>query len=424
MNVLHLNTLMNGGAASGAYRLHLALKSIGINSKMIVQKKTNCDDDDVIEVPKTKLGYLEERVESMILSTLRVNHNEGQYFYLPQMLLQNNNNNIIDAIPFKPDLLIVHWTTVFANVKTFYQISKRFDIPVIWYMTDMEPMTGGCHYSFDCDGLFNSCSECPALKFPLKFFAKYWLKQKKEYIAKTNMQIVASSSYMLDKANNATVFEGKRKHLVLRGIDDKIFSPVSSRNDIRKKWGVDEDKLVIFFGAQSLTEPRKGMKVLLQALKCLYTKLEKDVQLRDSVQVVFAGRDCFKEDDILFKSKFVGFMKTQQDLASMYQLADVFVCPTLQDSGPMMASESLMCGTPVAGFKMGVLPDVVIDGETGFLADVGDAEGLAKALEKIVTLSEPDRGQMRKNCREFAEKHLTYNKQAEGILRVYESFGR
>ena len=76
MNVLHLNTFMNGGAASGAYRLHLALKSIGINSKMIVQKKTNCDDDDVIEVPKTKLGYLEERVESKILSTLRVNHNE------------------------------------------------------------------------------------------------------------------------------------------------------------------------------------------------------------------------------------------------------------------------------------------------------------------------------------------------------------
>ena len=126
MNVLHLNTLVDGGAASGAYRLHLALKSVGVNSKIIVQSKSTADED-VIAAPMSFFEKIEDKFDRRVLNIFTRATEQGKYYFLPMPFFSRRDDRILSAVPFRPDLLIVHWTTAFADVRTM-DITKLLNI--------------------------------------------------------------------------------------------------------------------------------------------------------------------------------------------------------------------------------------------------------------------------------------------------------
>lgn len=419
MNILHLNSSLSGGAASGAYRLHEALKQLGHNSKIVVLE-SDYSDKDVIVVGISEKEKQDRTRERAFLKQFKKNTDEGYYFFNPMPFFYNFNDRIMDNIPFKPDLLIVHWTTWFADVETFSLIGNKYNIPIIWYISDMEPMTGGCHYNFECNNYFFGCKDCSGFLKYSHSVARRYFNKKEKFIANMDLRIVASSTYMLNNAAKSALFADLPKRLILRGIDNKVFHPVSDKKKLRDKLGLRDEDIVIFFGAQSLADRRKGMRFLLEGLDILRDRLKNNRDILSKVKVVYAGARDLDDMEFPFESVYAGFMRTQQELATMYQLSDMYVCPTIQDSGPMMASESLMCGTPVVGFKMGVLSDIIHDGRTGFLADVGDSKGLADGIQKIIYFSVEERKKMSACCLEYASNNLTYRRQAEAVV----SFGQ
>ena len=75
--------------------------------------------------------------------------------------------------------------------------------------------------------------------------------------------------------------------------------------------------------------------------------LGNNVVLRDQILVVMAGRVLsLSVLDIPFEHQFVGFLMGDAMLAAGYQAADVFVNASIEDAGPMMINESILCGTP------------------------------------------------------------------------------
>ena len=62
----------------------------------------------------------------------------------------------------------------------------------------------------------------------------------------------------------------------------------------------------------------------------------------------------------------------------------MFLCPTMDDEGPMMVTESMMCGTPVVMFKVGIAGDLIREGESGYAVPAGDAVALARALSLVL----------------------------------------
>ncbi|MBT1712621.1 glycosyltransferase, partial [Fulvivirgaceae bacterium PWU5] len=64
-----------------------------------------------------------------------------------------------------------------------------------------------------------------------------------------------------------------------------------------------------------------------------------------------------------------GFVSDEHKKALIYSAADVYVLPTLADNLPNVVIESLMCGTPVIGFKTGGVPDMIKHGHNGILVD-------------------------------------------------------
>ncbi|MBV9852430.1 MAG: glycosyltransferase family 4 protein [Armatimonadetes bacterium] len=72
------------------------------------------------------------------------------------------------------------------------------------------------------------------------------------------------------------------------------------------------------------------------------------------------------------------------ELARLYQQADLFALPTRADCFSLVAMEAMACGLPVVISRLGGIPELVRDGETGFLLEPDDYDGLAQRLDRLV----------------------------------------
>src|SRR6185369_3592800 len=120
-------------------------------------------------------------------------------------------------------------------------------------------------------------------------------------------------------------------------------------------------------------------------------------------------------DGLPFAGKYVGHLNNDITLALAYQAADVFVCPSVEEAGPMMIPEAMLCGLPVAAFETGGAPDIIKHRQTGYLATLGDSGDLTKGIHFLLTAQTPEA--MRIDARQsglaahapemVVERHLT-----------------
>jgi glycosyltransferase involved in cell wall biosynthesis len=71
-------------------------------------------------------------------------------------------------------------------------------------------------------------------------------------------------------------------------------------------------------------------------------------------------------------------------MSVVYSAADVFVIPSLMDNLPNTVLESLMCGTPVIGFPVGGIPDMIQNGENGFITEEISVNSLVNTINKFL----------------------------------------
>jgi glycosyltransferase involved in cell wall biosynthesis len=101
-----------------------------------------------------------------------------------------------------------------------------------------------------------------------------------------------------------------------------------------------------------------------------------------------------------------------------YSASDVFVIPSLMDNLPNTVLESLMCGTPVIGFPVGGIPDMIQDGENGLLTQDISVSSLLETLIKFLNSSELfDRNKIREN----AVKKYDQKLQAGSYIKLFDS---
>jgi len=107
-------------------------------------------------------------------------------------------------------------------------------------------------------------------------------------------------------------------------------------------------------------------------------------------------------------------------LVEIYNMADVFVLPTLYEGMPMTVLEAMACGLPVVAYNVGGLPDCVFDDINGYLVKPGDLKDL---VEKI-KLAYENRERLGKNGRLLVEKIFNINYVAKRYIELYESMLR
>jgi glycosyltransferase involved in cell wall biosynthesis len=271
-------------------------------------------------------------------------------------------------------------------------------------MYDMAPLAGGCHYAWDCVGYQNKCGNCPGLFSSNPFDITFRnLEYKKKYIDRTNIQLIAASEWQYRQAKLSSLFKDKTIHKILLSVDPNLFKPVE-KEILRENLGIPLTKKVLFFGSVYMNHKRKGMQYLLEGLKYL-KELIKGTNLENDIYLLIAGRNIEEiVEHLPFDYNFLGMLDNTKGIASAYQAADVFLSPSIEDSGPSMINQSIMCGTPVVSFEMGVALDLVITGKTGYRAILKDSNDLAKGIYNVLSMRKDKYDELSRNCRELALK--------------------
>lgn len=330
-------------------------------------------------------------------------------------------NNILKKADINPDVIIILFAKRFINTKNIYELYKKTNAKIYWLMYDMAPLTGGCHYAWDCTGYYAQCGKCPGLISSDPFDLTYKNHQyKKHYIDKAKVQIIAASEWQYRQASESSLFKERQIHKILLSADPNIFKPANVEKE-KNELNILASKKVIFFGSVELTTIRKGMSYLLESLKILKERI-KGTHLENNILLLIAGKNIDGiVDSLPFEFHYLGLVDNTYGIAKAYQLADVFLCPSIEDSGPTMINQSVMSGTPVISFEMGVAMDLVINGKTGYRAKIKDSEDMAHGLFKILSLSDDAYFELSNNCRELALKLCSPEIQTELFENLFNN---
>ena len=394
--ILNLSAGDFGGAGVFAVNFNKLLQECGMASYLLV-KEAKDEHSQAVVYPNSRYDNPTDKVKRSLNKQWFTDDKfvYDYYFYNKhERCTTVSAKKLLQLIPAKPDIIITYWVTDFINARTLHELYELTGASIYCFLVDNAPLTGGCHYPWACQGFKQDCVGCPAvLSDKDKPIASQNLAFKKKYLP-DSVKAVAFSNSDYERACQSALFRDRHVLKLIGFVDETTFrrgDPISAR----AYFSLLTDKKVIFFGASSLKERRKGMALLLQALSVLQT---------ETVCLMIAGECTLPLAGMSVKQ--VGYL-TEDELITAYQAADVFICPSLEDSGPMMVNQALMCGTPVVAFDTGVAQDLVITGKTGYKARLDDVADLAQGIKSILSLSVEHYAQMAADCREFAEKSFS-----------------
>ncbi|MEP7375338.1 MAG: glycosyltransferase [Chitinophagaceae bacterium] len=414
MKILHYNTYDVGGAAKAVYRFHLALKDAGHESKIVVFKKKEITDQDVMAFTLSPVQRLRHYLNEIRRKIAARNIKKEYYFFNVDENIGLPSGYFIENLPFNPDIICVHWVSGFVNAKNIYEISKATGAPVVWRFNDLNAFTGGCHYSNGCINYFTGCGNCPALPVPSPADrSRRNVEQKVKWLGKTNLCFVSSTTEIDEQLKSSLVAKQCKTRLIMLACDSKYFKP-ADKSKAALDLGLPHNKKIIFFGANDLSDPRKGFRQLLQSLELLKSQLSEDMQRE--ILLVFASKSGTSGINWPFDHRQLPFLKGEEQLAKAYQAATVFVSPSIEDAGPMMLLESMLCGTPAVAFAVGLAKDAVINNVTGFIVPPLDVNKFAGSIKTIVQMPEEQYESLADRC--YTKASELFGKQRE--IREYE----
>jgi glycosyltransferase involved in cell wall biosynthesis len=371
MKILIVNISdIEGGASRAAYRLHKALLSQNIESKMLVAHKYG-DDFSVKGVNTSKkqkgLNLLRPTIDNLLVT--RYKKRTGRAFS-PALI---GFSEVIEAInQEKADIVHLHWICA-AMIKL--EDLKKIEAPIVWSLHDMWAFTGGCHYDDNCGRYLQECGACKVLGSQKEndLSRQIYLRKKKVFSTIENMTIVGLSRWMYKSAKSSSLLKGKKHIQLPNPIDTTLFKPFDKEKS-RELWSLPKNKKLVLFGAMGATsDPRKGYKELMEALN--YLDGDSNIAL-----VVLGSSKPKIAQNFGFETYYMGRLHDDVSLITLYSAVDVVVVPSLQENLSNVIMESLSCGTPVVGFNIGGNGDMIDHQITGYLANAFDSKMLAEGI--------------------------------------------
>ncbi|WNZ27675.1 glycosyltransferase [Leptolyngbya sp. NK1-12] len=405
MKVLHLSSFdSSGGAARAAYRIHVGLKQIGIDSQMLVQYQAIRDQTVLTVEDKVKA-----KLRSILDSSISKFRSPTHYLFSPQW--------IPDAVAAKvaqidPDIINLNWVcNSFLRIETLLRLQK----PLVWTLQDMWPFTGGCHYSLGCDRYQVTCGHCPQLNSTKEQDLSRWVWQRKAKAWQhLNLAIVAPSQWMAKAAKGSSLFRNLRIEVIPFGLDTTVFKPLDMRV-ARDLLNLPQNKQLVLFGAIDATgDKRKGFHLLQAALERL-----RQADWSERIELIIFGSSAPDNPlDLGFEAHFLGHLHDDLSLRIAYAAADVMIAPSIEESFGQTASEALACGTPVVVFRDTGLADIVDHLQNGYIAQHCDIQDLAQGIAWI--LSSEQHHELRVAARRKAEQAFSFEVVGKQHLSLYE----
>jgi len=373
IRVTHLvGSPQDTGAGRGAYRLHCSLEELGVASHFVMRGG---------QAPTKSVTSLHGQPWRRVALALG-----GLIDSLPLRFYSKRRpgffSTAIAGIPIgslltgrDADIVHLHWMgDGFLSVGQVAAMRR----PLVWTMRDMWPFTGGCHYTVGCERYFDGCGQCPILGSEHTADLSRFNAWRKMGFRKERIRLVAISSWLAECAARSAVFRDWPITVIPNSVDTRLYRPID-KYIARRVLGLQEDAVIVAFGAVSVGDVRKGAAYLADAMRKLQgTKVQ---------YLVFGkGGSHLRAlvGDLEGRIHFLGSLQDDISLMLAYAAADTFVAPSTQEAFGKTIIEAMACGRPVVAFDATGPKDIIAHGSDGYLAKLFDAEDLVQGILWVV----------------------------------------
>jgi starch synthase len=218
----------------------------------------------------------------------------------------------------------------------------------------------------------------------------------------------------------------ERVHVIHNGIDPEIYRPHRS-DDALSRLGVDPSRPYAFFNGRITRQ--KGLHLLLAAAlkmdsrhQLVIVASNPDTPEIGAEVAALAERVRSERGNLIWIGRFIPL----EDLIHLHSGASVFVCPSIYEPFGLVNLEAMACETAVVASRVGGIPEIVVEGETGYLVDYdpGDTEAftteLANRLQELLSDSALA-ARMGKAGRQRVFRHFGWPAIASRTLELYDS---
>ncbi|MFJ8245277.1 N-acetyl-alpha-D-glucosaminyl L-malate synthase BshA [Peribacillus asahii] len=212
--------------------------------------------------------------------------------------------------------------------------------------------------------------------------------------------VVTAVSSSLVEQTKELIAPDKEIRTVYNFIDERDYHKVDS-SYLRTEYGIEEHEKVIihvsnFRTVKRVTDVVRTFQLTAEQVPAKLLLVGDGPEVTVVLKLV---RDLGIEERVLFLGK-------QDNLAELYSISDLILLLSEKESFGLVLLEAMACGVPGIGTNIGGIPEVIVDGETGFLCEVGDVETAAAHAVKLLR-----------------DNHLHQHFSNAAFRRVHETFG-
>ena len=335
---------------------------------------------------------------------------------IPSFFYSFKNQNILDSFLNNQKIDVAHLHIFYGSLSNSILPSlRKYKIPIVMSVHEYKMLCPA--YTF-LNGANKICEKCKG-KY---FYNAIRYKCTKDSI--TLSSITALESYF---RNLFTPYQKYISHFIMvsnfiKDIHIKYLPQIKNKSSVLYNF-VDLDKYnfslkpttkkIVYFGRLS---KEKGLLTLIDTLKYI-----PHIQLDILGKGPLASQIKTLVNNEAPNINILGF-KTGTELREIIANAKFVVVPSeWYENNPMTIIESFALGTPVIGSRIGGIPELVVEGKTGFLFEPFDSYSLKTVLLKSTDVHYDDYLKMRSNCRQFAEDKFNSKIYYENLMKIYKS---
>ena len=321
----------------------------------------------------------------------RVFGKQGYYSVIPTL-------NLIKRLRIiKPDVVVLgNLHGNYINLPKLLRYLAEDKVPTLLILHDCWFFTGHCCYYVEdqCSKWMTECKQCPAInKYNKSLFfdtSTELFNEKKKLFAKIeNLTVVGVSEWVKNEAKKSAILSrAKRFDRVYNWLNLDLFHPKDA-TQVRTELKFGKSDFIIL-GVSQIWNDYKGIG-----------RFVKLAESRPNYRILLVGK---MPTDITLPSNItsLGVINNPEDLSMLYNMADVFVNFSIQETFGKVSAEAVACGTPIVTNTTTANPELCGEG-CGIVVDLNDWSGV---LEAIDTIHSNGKRTYSPNCVSFAQANF------------------
>ena len=330
MRIIHVTFSTSGGAGDIALSLQNFQSGVGFDSE--IYSLTSGDIRSVL----FRRPFL---FSSGLLDYFLIKHPKTEGLFT---LFRRGFNFRRSSLFAEGVILHIHWYPGVISLNQFMKFCKR-SVPMLITLHDMHPITGGCHFSYECNNHRSKCENCPQVRKPFqRMVQRRYSRKSKIYRENPALGFTTPGPWLLEQLRISPISANIGSRLILNAVDVDVFKPRDS-SKLREFHQIPSDAFVIGCCAVNIQDLRKGIEVVFRA----WMSMQEEKILNREIWLVVVGGGRLQIEQLV-QQNYVRFQLTRSkgDLAEIYSIFDVLCSMSSAETFPNVVHECAAMGIP------------------------------------------------------------------------------